>query len=333
MKKGKARILVLGIGSIGRRHVDNLLTLGYDQIALVSRREDLSDIWPELKVFKSFEEAIASHAYTHGFICTETSRHFEDLEKLLKAGFQKIYLEKPIGHTLSGLDSIQNLLTPEHRVAVGFDLRFDPAIHQVRSLLSEGRIGRLLGANAFVGQYLPDWRPHEDYRLGSSAIKKRGGGVLLDLVHEFDYLTYLLGEVDEVAGIYRQTGALEIETEDQAEVLLRFQSKVIGQVHLDYLQRQLLRYAVFTGSEGTIHMDLATKSVTLKKSKGEEEVWEYTHTTRNDRFLDILEAFMSDKKDSPLASFDEGLQSLKIVLAVKKSSETHTFVGLNSFED
>jgi predicted dehydrogenase len=97
-------------------------------------------------------------------------------------------------------------------------------MQKTKELLQSNAIGKIISVNAFVGQYLPQWRSYEDHRKGMSAKKETGGGVLLDLVHEFEYLYRLFGEVDSVTCYTTNTGALEIETEENADVLFKFKS-------------------------------------------------------------------------------------------------------------
>src|SRR5204863_1092430 len=114
---------------------------------------------------------------------------------------------------------------------------------------------RLVAMQAQVGQYLPDWHPWEDYRRGVSARRDTGGGVILDLIHELDYLLWLNGEVSQVACVADHVSSLEIETEDVAAILLRFANGAIGTVHLDYLQRAPSRTCRLIGEDGTICWD------------------------------------------------------------------------------
>jgi predicted dehydrogenase len=181
-------------------------------------------------------------------------------------------------------------------------------------------------ANAFVGQYLPDWRPYEDHRKGMSASIERGGGVMLDLIHEFDYLIWLLGKAEMVSAIYQRNKELEIETEDVADVLIKFESGASGSIHLDYHQRVLIRNCVFTGALGTIKWDLAARTVTLTLADKKEEVFDFSSFERNDRYLEIAKAFMNAESDDRICTFELGLESLQLVMASKISSQSNTIL-------
>lgn len=321
-------IVVIGIGSIGARHVSNLLSLGYDRITLITRRKEFPSYWPKFPVYTEFKDLPDISGFTHALICSPTAQHLKDLIPVLQAGIPFIFLEKPLSHSLDGLDQIKSLIQPHQKIVMGFDLRFDPGLGKIREILSGNGIGRVLSANAFVGQYLPDWRPHEDHRQGSSALKSKGGGVLLDLVHEFDYLYWLFGQVSALGAFYQSNPELEIETEDLADVLIKFTSGSTALLHLDYHQRKLIRYCQITGTNGSLHWDLAGKQVNWTDKKGQVQNVDFSSSERNDRFMMIIKAFMENQDDQRLTDFSEGLVTLKMVLAAKKSSESHTFVTL-----
>jgi len=322
------KILVCGLGSIGSRHVSNLLALGYDDLTLVTRRREFPQNWAKLEIFDRLDAALLSKQYSHALICTPTSQHMGELKAILRSGIAAIYLEKPISHSLVGLEEILELKDNRQKIVVGYDLRFDPGITFVRQLITSGNLGRILSANSFVGQYLPDWRPYEDYKKGSSALRAKGGGVLLDLAHEFDYLYWLMGKSVRIGAFYHQNPELDIETEDLADVLLLFESGATATLHLDYHQRKLERFCLITGTRGTIRWDLATKRVEWTDETRQSREMDFSTSERNDRFISIMKAFLSGRDDERLASFEDGVASLKMVMAAKKSSESHTFVEL-----
>jgi predicted dehydrogenase len=217
------------------------------------------------------------------------------------------------------------------RIMVGFDLHYDCGLQKVKELIASNAIGNIVSANAQVGQYLPDWRPHEDYRLGMSAKQETGGGVMLDLVHEFDYLYWLLGDVETIASFNHNSGSLQIETEDVAEVLLKFSNGAIGTIHLDYLQPKLVRNCLLTGSNGTILWNLADSKVGWVDHQKQQQEFSYAGFERNDRFIHIIKDFLEKKDNAFTTSLQQGLQSLQMVLAAKYSAANNVFVNLNQF--
>jgi predicted dehydrogenase len=325
------KILLIGLGSIGRRHLRNLLAIGYNQITVISRSATLPAEFDFLKVYSSLQDALSSSVFDTAIICTPTSLHLASVSILLEAKIPNIYLEKPVSHSYNGIENLLALAASyKSNIAVGYDLHFDPGMQKVQQLLADNMIGKVVSVNAFVGQFLPDWRP-EDYKKGMSAKRETGGGVMLDLVHEFDYLQWLLGPVETVACHYTHTGALEIETEDVCNVLLKFKNGATGTLHLDYLQKKLVRNCAITGFDGTITWNLAESKVSWINKHKQEEEFNYKGFERNDRFVQIMKAFLENKKDIRLTSLQQGIESLKLVLAAKHSSETAQFVRLETF--
>ena len=218
------RVLIAGLGSIGRRHLRNLLRLGVDDILLYRTRPDPPEEAPELPVFTDLSLALAARPDVV-IVSNPTSHHLRVAVPAAEAGCH-LFIEKPLSHSWAGVDEL--LATVRRRgliTLMGFDLRFDPGLRTIRGLLADGRIGRVVGVQAQVGQYLPDWHPWEDYRRGVSARVEAGGGVILDLIHELDYLTWLLGPASSVACFADRVSGLEIETEDTAAMLLRFANR------------------------------------------------------------------------------------------------------------
>ncbi|WP_153799438.1 Gfo/Idh/MocA family protein [Foetidibacter luteolus] len=324
------KIAVIGIGSIGARHLENIMMLGYDDIVLVSKKSGLQDKFKSFAQCNNLAGALALHSIDAAIVCTPTAFHLAGMELLLKHHVQRIYLEKPVSHALEGVNNILEKAQQNNAlVVVGYDLRFDPALEKINNILNSGELGVPVSANAFVGQYLPDWRPYEDYSKGMSAKKETGGGVLLDLVHEFDYLYHLFGKASSVAAHYKHSGSLDIETEDTADVLLSFENNVTATIHLDYLQPQLTRYCTITCTQGTINWNLALQELTWTNRQKQTSYFEYKSFTRNQRFQAIMKAFLEDVEDTRLAGLSDGVESLKMAMAAKLSSESGRFVNLN----
>ena len=327
-------ILVIGLGSIGKRHLKNIIGLGYKNISVVTRTGKADENFSGVHFFSSIESAVSARSIDAAIICTPTARHTPDLQQLLQHGIRDIYIEKPAAHDEAGLQFLQTLTNPtQNRIVVGYDLRFDKGLQKLKQLISEETVGRPVTVNATVGQYLPDWRPHEDYAKGMSASIAKGGGVLLDLVHEFDYLYWLMGSVQHVAAYCMHSGSLNIETEDAVEVLLKFCSGVTGTVHLDYLQPQPVRNCMVTCTGGTIFWDMVLSEVKWVNRQKESFEFSYKGFERNDRFVQIMQTFLEGKPDPRLTSLEQGLESLKMVIAAKHASQHNMFVDMKTFNN
>ena len=249
--------LVIGCGSIGRRHAANLLALGVGRVLAVdpdaSRRERLAR---ELGVqpIATLDDAWA-HTPQLAVIATPPSLHVPLALDAARHGCH-LLIEKPLSDRLDGLDELAAELAARRLVAlIGCNFRFHPALRKIKTLLDEDAVGRIVSARAEFGQHLPDWHPGEDYRHGYSATTRLGGGVILDAIHELDYLDWLLGPVEEVACMTATPGTLDIDTEGVAVMLLRFASGTLGEAHLDYVQRTYTRRCELVGEQGTIRWD------------------------------------------------------------------------------
>jgi predicted dehydrogenase len=234
---------VVGLGSIGRRHAANLEALGRKVLAVRSR--------PGPGELGSIADAAAAGA-TALVIATPTSEHVEALRGALAAGLHA-YVEKPLAHDSGGVEAL--LDEAEARglvVATGYNLRFHPALEEVKAAIAAGRIGRLLSVRAEVGQYLPDWHPGEDYRRSYAARRDLGGGALLTLTHELDLVRWIAGEVVECNGRALRVSSLELDVDDVADIVCRHASGALSSVHADFLDRAYNRRSRWVGELGTI---------------------------------------------------------------------------------
>jgi predicted dehydrogenase len=244
-----------------------------------------------------------------------------------------VFVEKPLSHTLDHTeDLIEEASAAERVVLVGCNLRFFPSLQLVKQLLDDGTIGRPLAARAQCGYYLPFWHPDSDYRNGYSANESAGGGVILDSVHEYDYLRWLFGEVAEVFCYAGKVSNLEINTEDNADILLRFSNGLVANVHLDYLQRTYRRSCELIGEEGVIVWDYITQVVSLygKKDRHVEVFLESINVERNQMFINEMKHFVAciQGEEKPELDGDGGRAVLQIALAAKASAVERKIVDL-----
>jgi len=192
----------------------------------------------------------------------------------------------------------------------------------VKALLDDRRIGAVLSVRAEFGSYLPDWRPGRDYRLNYAVSSELGGGILLDAIHELDYLSWFFGDVSEVSGTLEHKSGLAGDTEDLAEITLRFKSGVLAQLHLDYFQRTYHRTLKVIGDAGTILWDFSEQSVTVLAPDVATETMKELDGDRNQMYVDELRHFARclESNESPIVDGREALRSLRLVDAIKRSS-------------
>lgn len=326
-------ILIVGLGSIGRRHLQNLKTLGHKNFVLYRTGkstlpdDEISDIPTEYDLAKAL-----AHKPIATIIANPTSLHIPVALAAARSG-SHLFLEKPISHNLDGIDELQRLVRKNRLIVqVGFQFRFHPGLLYIKHLLEENVIGRIVSVSAHWGEYLPDWHPWEDYHKSYSARKELGGGVLLTLCHPFDYLRYLLGEVVSVSAIQSQSGGLGINVEDSANILLNFKSGALGNVHLDYIQYPAEHFMRIIGQDGIIHWNNSDAGV--KWYSGQKGKWEKKMAPksfeRNKLYLSEMRHFLDciAKSEQPLCTLDDGIQTLKIILAAKNSAKERQQIKL-----
>jgi predicted dehydrogenase len=318
------RILIAGFGSIGRRHLRNLMELGIRDIMLLRRRnEPLTDA-RQFPIFTDLAKALENRPNVV-IVSNPTAYHLQVALPAARAGCD-LFIEKPLSNSWDGIEDLLSVVREKGLVAaLGFDLRFDPGLCRVKKLLEEESIGQVIGIQAQVGQYLPDWHPGEDYREGVSARAEKGGGVILDLIHELDYVTWLLGPVAEIFCFAGKVSSLKIDTEDTAAMALKFTSGALGTIHLDYIQRAPSRTCKIVGEQGTIEWDYFGKKVLwYKPNEHTPERFEFSCSQRNDRFFEEMRHLLAclERKEQPKVDLLTGSRTLKLALAAKQSAAT-----------
>lgn len=249
-------MLVLGCGSIGQRHLRNAAAAGVTALHAFdpdpARRAAAEALGAT--VHAELEAALACGAEAV-FVCTPPVAHIPLARAALATGAH-LFVEKPLSHDLHGVDALVTAAEAAGRVfMVGYNLRFHLGIARLLEVAASGELGELVAVRAEFGQYLPDWRPTQDYRQGYNAHRDQGGGVLLDVSHEIDYLRALTGEIEAVYCLARTTGRLEVDTEDLAALVMRARGDVPVSLHLDCLQRTYSRTCKVVGSAGTAVWD------------------------------------------------------------------------------
>lgn len=245
--------LVVGYGSIGARHARILSEMGHS-VAVVSRR---SNIFP--KCYDSLEVAINEFQPEYIVIANETSQHVSALHEIIGSGHSgPLLIEKPL-RTIDEAQTIDIDALQKQNIFVGYNLRFSPALSELKSLVAERSI---YSVQIHCGSYLPDWRPGQDYRKTSSARRSSGGGVLYDLSHEIDYANWLFGCWTKVAAVVESSGLLEIDTEDSVSILAASERCSAITVTMNYLDRPAYRTIRVTTDAGAYLLDLLSGELT-----------------------------------------------------------------------
>lgn len=256
-----AKILIVGLGSIGMQHVRALLRLRPDfEIAALRSNRSPAGQELDLKHLYTWEDA-KKWAPDWVWITNPTSEHYITLRHAAEIT-KSIFIEKPLSSNASEIIQIVDLIKAKNiRAYYGTQLRHHPVINWVRHLIQSKELGRVLSYQLTCGSYLPEWRPGLDYRKCYSARRELGGGVSTDLIHEYDYADLLFGSIKDMKGFKSRISSLEIDTEDICEALIRHTSGVCGHIHLDYYRRFPKRSLEISFERGVVQGDLLTGKV------------------------------------------------------------------------
>jgi predicted dehydrogenase len=329
------RFLIAGLGSIGRRHLMNLIALGEKDIILLRSQANYPPD-EELKGFPVETDITAALKRMPDavIISNPTSLHLKVALPAARAGCH-LLLEKPISNNMHDVDELESAVSNNKGIVlVGFQFRFHPGLIKIKDLIQDQAIGRVLYCRGHWGEFLPAWHPGEDYRKGYSARKELGGGVVLSLCHPLDYLYWLFGDVDELIAETRKLSDLDLDVEDTAEIILNFSTGVFGSVHLDYIQQPPRHSLEILGTNGSIRWDNSDGVVHLYRI--EEKEWKdfplYEGYSRNDLFREEMEHFIQciHNDQQPICTLKDGIYAQKLIEAVYHSSEKQSRIKIDT---
>jgi predicted dehydrogenase len=330
------RVLIVGLGSVGKRHLRLARELMPDADIRVLRHQECTSV-PEHAngYFSSLSQAI-SFAPQLAVIASPSTFHMNSAQPLAQAGAH-LLIEKPLSSSLAGVPQLLETCREQGTILLtGYNLRFLPSLQHFHDLLGERVIGRVLSVRCEIGQYLPSWRPDSDYRQGVSARRELGGGALLELSHELDYLRWIFGEVDWVKATLSRQSSLEIDVEDTAHLTLGFvpalgSHQLIGVVNLDFIRHDTTRLCTAIGENGSLRWNGLTGVVELYEAGAKEwrELFSYPHQ-RDDSYLAEWQNFIAcvNEHKTPLITGEDGFKVLQIIEAARISAETGSQVTL-----
>ncbi len=324
--------LVIGCGSIGRRHLRNLALAGVDDLRAFdpdpSRRAEAAAVTPTT-LFESLESALEARPDA-ALVCAPTSMHADLAQQALAAGCH-VFVEKPVATELGDAWALDEAARAAGRVlAVGHNLRFNACIARLRSWIEERALGPVRSARLNFGSFLPLRHPSEDYRVGYGARADLGGGVIFDAIHELDYALWLFGRPASVYCVAQRFGVLEIDTEDVAEHLLRYPDEKIVSIHLDFLQQPNQRWCEVVGDDGYARIDLVTRETRLFRGAAHRFEEDVEPGDANDEYVAELRAFLAacDGSQTTVVTAAEAAASLELALAAKQSARTNEAIDL-----
>ncbi len=309
---GKRKVLFVGIGSIAKRHIRNLhvvaakrgLSLTVDAFRRTKSTlpaDGVNEEYTELSSVPSDYDAV--------FITNPTQQHLETLKQFHEKG-KNFFIEKPVV-SLAQLGAAKEFeLHPNRVYYVACPLRYNAVIQYIKNHIDPGSV---ISIRSISSSYLPDWRAGQDYRITYSAHKDMGGGVSIDLIHEWDYLTYLFGWPQKVCSMIGKKSPLEIDSEDYAIYIAEYEDKLL-ELHLDYFGKKTIREIQLITKEDTIIGDIANNKIRFLL-RGEEICFS---GERDDYQIRELECFLDaiSGQIKPDSDYLHGIKVLQLTQGV-----------------
>ena len=324
-------LAIVGLGSIGRRHLRLISEIRPDIKIIVVRSGHGSACDEEkmaVKITDSIGDAI-KEGIQAAIISSPATLHLKQSLELAKNGIH-LLIEKPISHTSDRVKELLKIVN-ENRITtmVGYVLRYDLGAMKFKNWLDNKVKGKILHARIECGSYLPDWRPDQDYRKTVSALPELGGGVLLELSHELDYLHWFFGNPVDVQAQIRNSGTLDINVEDQADLLITSKQGYPITVQIDFNRRHIERKCKVLTTEGELIWDAVNKNVTWKGVNKEQFKYEYNNE-RNSIYRKQLEVFFDciENDNDPIVTVKDGINVISLIDAVRNASEKGIKVSL-----
>ena len=287
------RVLVIGYGSIGSQHVEILKEMGFS-VSVLSARKNLP-----IKTFHSLEDALSLDSPEYVVVANKTHEHYATLIHLVELGFAgQVLVEKPLSHAIHAL--------PSNKFKggwVGYNLRFHPLIQKLRKIIEKEPA---VSAHVVAGQYLPQWRPDTDYHSSYSARRQEGGGVLRDLSHELDYVTWLFGPWKRITALGGHFSSLEIDSDDVFSMMMTGKNCPIVNIHINYLERIPRRELLINTAQNSIKLDLIGGIFQINGEASQEKI------ECNETYRAQHEAVMNQTTDS-LCSLEEGMNRMRLI--------------------
>ena len=320
------KILVIGCGSIGQRHIRALLSIGEINISAYRTGKgqlvNLDDeIKKDVKIFNNEDDAFDWEP-SHVIISNPTNLHLKYLVKSMQLG-TKVFIEKPIANNYYELENASFPLSEikEYDGIVGFNLRFNSIIQKIGSLITTQTYGKAISADLMVGHYLPFWHSYENYRKSYAARSDLGGGVLRTLCHEIDLAQYFFGKINTVFAKVEKLTSLEIDVDDIVDIIMKTDGCKRVLIHMDYLnpiqtregkiffEKGLLDYNCNNGEIHFTDYDSKQKNLIFKSSEH-----------YNNQYISQMKNFIEGKSEIS-CTIKEGIEEMKIIKCCEDSNK------------
>lgn len=317
------RVAVIGFGNIAIRHRRNLKELfpGSTLYAMsASGRVPVEKIENSDFVVSSVSELISNNIQLV-IVASPAPFHSDHAIPLIESGIPT-FIEKPIAACSVDALAIQEAeKTYQTPVSIGYCLRYLPSAKKMKQIIGQGLLGDLYNVSVEIGQYLPDWRPTKDYKSSVSANACLGGGALLELSHEFDYVQWMLGPLSLRHAILRSSCELDLDVEDSVDVLALAGENTVVNIHLDFLQRSAYRQCRFVGSKGVVIWDLIENEIRFISKGASTFLYQEPSWDKNKMYLEMISDFVRkiNKIENRSVGLHESLKTIALIEQIKKN--------------
>jgi predicted dehydrogenase len=324
--------VIIGCGSIGRRHANNLASRDDVELTLFDTDpEQAEQVANEIgaTVAPSRSKALEGDPDIT-LVCTPTHLHVEHARQALERN-SHVFVEKPISHTPDGVEALIRLSEEQNRVLmVGCNMRFHPPVHQITQWLEQDEIGRVQFIRMRFGHDLRNWRD-TDYQDSYSASNEQGGGIILDAVHELDLALLWLDSVTSITASSGQLSDLDLDVEDTADIILESEQNAACALHFDYLRPRRARTYELIGGDGMIRWDAEgkqpeTSTLTCYSVDGDTRMRASFEMSLNDMYTREMEHFLNcvSGSETPAMDGERGASVLHLARLAKRSANTGT---------
>jgi predicted dehydrogenase len=321
-------VLVVGAGSVGRRHARNLYSLGCDVSCVDPRPDRLDQVATEVSVreqFTALEVALKKAENLSGVVvCSPPKFHVEQSIMALNAGLP-VLLEKPVTPDLMSCRALYERVEHGGKLLLGYTYRWWEPVRRLKSLLDSGKIGAPRYARFYMSAHLADWHPWEPYQDFFMASRELGGGALLDESHFIDLMLWFFGKPERLFARVEKISDLEIGTDDFVELSAVYPRGLRVGIHLDLIGRPHDKQIVVTGERGTIQCLFDPNEIRFSNSPEPRWETEPFALERNDMFIAVTREFLQlidGSRSRSTCTIADGLKTLEIIEACRESQRS-----------
>lgn len=324
--------LIIGHGSIGKRHFSNIKALYPDSLVIILHSNAKFALIEDKNTIQLTDLTKAlSHSPTVAFICTPASVHLQHAKKLVEEGIP-LLIEKPVASSFEEAKNFQHFLKsyPQAKILIAYNFRFSSTARLLKDYIQKDFFGKIYSCHIEMGYYLPYWRPQTPYQESVSSKKNLGGGVLLELSHAIDLMYWFFDTPQSVQAQVRKISDLDMDVNDFVHATFEnFPNRghLLTTLQIDMLQKSASRFIKLNTDHGVVLWDIVKNTLEIKdkyqiKSLSEvSEDWNHMYVEELNHFIRL-----SKGEDRSLVSFKDGLNVMKIIEAIGQASEQKAMI-------